>query len=111
MLVYKADYEECCECYTLHRLKVHEYEFFVQYHEYTLIENIKKTIRLHGVLLRIEKQKAVESNKEKDMKEFSLDAISSPFNKLQLLSENSINANDTMRKEMEFHVYFASQYC
>lgn len=69
----------------------------------------KKTIRLHGVLLRIEKQKAVESNKEKDMKEFSLDAISSPFNKLQLLSENSINANDTMRKEMEFHVYFASQ--
>lgn len=37
------------------------------------------------------------------MKEFSLDAISSRFNKLQLLSENSINANDTMRKEMEFH--------
>lgn len=66
VLVYKADYEECCECYTLHRLKVHEYEFFVQYHEYTLIENIKKkNIRLHGVLLRTEKQKAVESNTKK----------------------------------------------
>lgn len=67
MLVYKADYEEFCECYTLHRLKVHEYEFFVQYHEYTLIENLKKktNIRLHGVFLRTEKQKAVESNIKK----------------------------------------------
>lgn len=36
--------------------------------------------------------------------------ISSRFNKLRLLSENSINANDTMRKEMEFDVYFALQY-
>lgn len=77
-----------------------------------------------GVFLRTEehKLKAVESdipfqfynneNENKIWLKFSLEAIYQVVltNCGCCMSENSINANDTMRKEMEFDVYFALQY-